>query len=306
MGGTMWATSVPGEGSTFYFTFVTGGSVDLETIEPAPALQENRSSLRVLLAEDNLVNQGVAVHMLERLGHRVQVAANGQEALDAVAQARYDVVLLDVNMPVMDGLEAARHLGARYKPEERPRLIAMTANALVGDRERCIDAGMDDYLSKPVRIDQLQAILSGVMPFPVATEENAQDDLRQSVLAHIKVFAGNNTDFALEITEAFILSATQFMAEADEAIAQEDQAHLLLVVHTLKSNAAYLGLADLEHLCQETETALRQSHLQNPAPRLQQIRQAFTRATPILKAVMADLHSQQAPVEKTLAESEYS
>jgi HPt (histidine-containing phosphotransfer) domain-containing protein len=144
------------------------------------------------------------------------------------------------------------------------------------------------------------------MPFPVATEENAQDDLRQSVLAHIKVFAGNNTDFALEITEAFILSATQFMAEADEAIAQEDQAHLLLVVHTLKSNAAYLGLADLEHLCQETETALRQSHLQNPAPRLQQIRQAFTRATPILKAVMADLHSQQAPVEKTLAESEYS
>ncbi|RYF40721.1 MAG: response regulator, partial [Comamonadaceae bacterium] len=121
-----------------------------------PALRRApQTPLRVLLAEDNLVNQRVAALILHGLGYELQVVADGQLALDAVAQATgerpFDVVLMDVQMPVMDGLEASRRLCARYGPGERPWIIAMTANAMEGDRETCLAAGMDDYLSKPIR-----------------------------------------------------------------------------------------------------------------------------------------------------------
>ena len=122
------------------------------TPEPAPPP-------RVLLVEDNKMNQKVALAMLSRLGIEADLAADGREAIQAIATKPYDLVLMDVQMPVMDGLTAARVICHRWKPEERPRLIAMTANAMSGDEQRCRDAGMDDYVSKPVRIDELAAAL---------------------------------------------------------------------------------------------------------------------------------------------------
>ncbi len=114
-----------------------------------------RFPMRILLAEDNLVNQKVAIGILQRMGYHVDVAANGLEALEALRRQPYDVVLLDVQMPEMDGEEAAREICRRYPPEQRPILIAMTANALEGDRERYLAVGMDDYISKPIRVDDL-------------------------------------------------------------------------------------------------------------------------------------------------------
>jgi len=115
--------------------------------------------LRILVAEDNPVNQLVAVRLLERMGYRADVASNGVEALEAVHRQQYDVVLMDMQMPEMDGLEAARRITSACDVRERPRLIALTANALKEDRQACLDAGMDDYLTKPMRVDQLQAAL---------------------------------------------------------------------------------------------------------------------------------------------------
>ena len=115
--------------------------------------------LRVLLAEDNPINQKVALRILERMGYRADVAANGLEVLEAVARQAYDVILMDVQMPEMDGLEATREIHRRWPNGPRPRIIAMTANALQGDREICLAAGMDDYIAKPVRTDQLAAAL---------------------------------------------------------------------------------------------------------------------------------------------------
>jgi len=141
---------------------------------PAPI---GPSLLRILLAEDNPVNQKVALRLLETLGHRADVVENGEQALEAIERKRYDVALVDVQMPVMDGLTMARTLIERKPREERPYLIAITAHAMESDRETCLAAGMDDYLAKPVEREQLSAALSraaqtlGLLPAPAARAE---------------------------------------------------------------------------------------------------------------------------------------
>ena len=115
--------------------------------------------LTILLAEDNPVNQRVAILMLQRLGYRADVVANGREAVEAARRQRYDLILMDVQMPEMDGLQAARAICAELSADQRPRIVAMTANASIGDRDRCLDAGMSDFLTKPVRAEDLRKAL---------------------------------------------------------------------------------------------------------------------------------------------------
>ncbi len=114
-----------------------------------------RHPLRILLAEDNVVNQKLAMRLLQQMGYRADLASNGIEAIECVQRQIYDVVLMDVQMPEMDGLEAARRITAHGNPGERPRIVAMTANAMQGDREECLAAGMDDYITKPIRVEHL-------------------------------------------------------------------------------------------------------------------------------------------------------
>ena len=119
-----------------------------------------RHPLRILLAEDNLVNQKLAMRLLQQMGYRADLAGNGREAVESVSRQIYDVVLMDVQMPEMDGLEASRLITTRWQKAERPRIIAMTANAMQGDREACLASGMDDYITKPIRVDQLVEALN--------------------------------------------------------------------------------------------------------------------------------------------------
>jgi signal transduction histidine kinase/DNA-binding response OmpR family regulator len=118
-----------------------------------------RYPLQILLAEDNTFNQKLATHLLKQMGYRVDLATNGLEAVRSVERQHYDVILMDVQMPEMDGLEASRQICARWPRDQRPKIIAMTANAMQGDREMCLAAGMDDYISKPIRIAELAAVL---------------------------------------------------------------------------------------------------------------------------------------------------
>jgi CheY-like chemotaxis protein len=123
-----------------------------------------RHPLRILLAEDNVVNQKLALRLLGQMGYRADLASNGIEAVESVGRQTYDVVLMDVQMPEMDGLEASRRITAQGPPDQRPRIVAMTANAMQGDREQCLAAGMDDYVTKPIRVEALVQALLNVRP----------------------------------------------------------------------------------------------------------------------------------------------
>jgi signal transduction histidine kinase/ActR/RegA family two-component response regulator len=164
MGGEIGVESAVGQGSTFHFT-ITGEAAPAPLRRPAGPRQTDRGRvrpLRVLLAEDRPVNQQVMLGMLEHLGYRADLAGNGQEVLEALTRQPYDVLLMDIQMPRMDGLEATRRIRRQLVPGRQPWIIALTAHAMSGDRERFLSMGLDGYLSKPVKMAELEAALAAV------------------------------------------------------------------------------------------------------------------------------------------------
>jgi signal transduction histidine kinase/ActR/RegA family two-component response regulator len=167
LGGRIWVDSAPGKGSRFSFTIMVQGSggVPQTATRTEPAVAgpvgklADRHPLRVLVAEDNIVNQKVVMAMLSHLGYRPDLVANGEEAVDAVRRVPYDVVFMDLQMPELDGVGATRQILAEHSNGMRPRIVALTANAYDEDREACLAAGMDDYVSKPLKTEALEAAL---------------------------------------------------------------------------------------------------------------------------------------------------
>jgi CheY-like chemotaxis protein len=220
-----------------------------------------RRPLRVLLAEDNAVNQKVAQRLLERLGYRADVAGDGREAVAALRQQTYDVIFMDVQMPEIDGLEATRLILDEWPPERRPRIVAMTANMMKEDREACLAAGMDDYLAKPIRVEELVAALNRCQPLVGGPAEGPGDAARsdpsarlnQAALDNVRALAGGDMAFVAELIDTFLADVPQLLAQMRRAVEAGDAATLRRAAHSLKSNSAEFGAGALADLCRELE-----------------------------------------------------
>ncbi|HEY1563335.1 MAG TPA: GAF domain-containing protein [Gaiellaceae bacterium] len=247
--------SKPLKASQLYNTLLqllTAGRGADEEVEPVTDGKRARSSLRILLAEDNAMNQKVALRLLERLGYRADVAVNGLEAIEALERQPYDVVLMDVQMPELDGLDATRRICERWPVESRPHIVAMTANALPEDREACFAAGMNDYVAKPIRAEELVAALKRVKPRSTDDgRENGDVQLEDSALRNLRDLGGD--DFLGEVIDAFLADAPELLATLRRSLDEQSAEELRRAAHTLKSNGATLGAEEFAELCRTLE-----------------------------------------------------
>ena len=221
-----------------------------------------RLPLRVLLADDNPINQKVGLSVLHKLGYRAEVAHNGLEVIKALEQKPFDLLFLDVQMPEMDGLECAQLLTQRWTRDRRPIIIAMTGNALMGDREKCLAAGMDDYISKPVRIADLQAALERWGPLKsahtatkilVRTKTTSPDELvDQAIMTQVrKAASAQGSDLLQEVIDQFLEHVPQRLAQLNQHI--RDPANLAVHAQALKTMSTALGAKRMATLCQKLE-----------------------------------------------------
>jgi len=227
----------------------------------------SRHPLRILLAEDNVVNQKLAIRLLEKLGYRADIAGNGLEALEALERQTYDLLLSDVQMPEMDGLEATRQILQRWPAGERPWIIAMTAEAMSGDRERCLAAGMNDYVAKPIRVDELVAAIKRTPRRASGSSTRVADPspdglIDEAVLARLADGTGGDEGFVSELIEQFVADAPRLVAAARAGLDAGDAGVVRRAAHTLKSNAATFGAHALAGRSRELEDAAKRGALE--------------------------------------------
>jgi two-component system, sensor histidine kinase and response regulator len=303
LGGRMWVESELGRGSVFHFTMRVG--IDHQQVQPqhcepalpdlpqAPSPPPAQRQLDVLLVEDNLINQKLAVTLLARWGHRVTVAENGEVAVEMASRRAFDVVLMDMMMPVMDGLEATRLIRAMPGMGASVPIVAMTANAMASDRERCLAAGMNDYISKPIKAQELQTLLQ-----KVGSEVSASDAQRPAAAASSPQ-PGDRQGFAFDYDaglrgmdqEILEIIGQSFLDQWPEEIQKvrlnlqaSDAAPVFHTAHALKATLAMFGAepasqlaARLEQAAQAGDVPACESLLQAFAVEVDCLRQALQR-----------------------------
>ena len=216
----------------------------------------------LLLAEDNIVNRTVAIHQLERMGFQIDTAVNGLEAFNMASAKPYDIILMDVQMPEMDGLAATQEIRQHPNPEKRPVILAMTAHAMQGDRERCIDAGMDDYLSKPVRPQEL---LAKLMEWLGADTQSVS----RINWEYLHDLSENDERFEREILDVYLKTSPALMTSLIEAIRSYSFPAAVRLAHTLRGSSRSIGADQFGDLCQEIESLAEQNQAYRHLDRLE-------------------------------------
>jgi PAS domain S-box-containing protein len=244
--------------------------------EAAVSLPGSSSGLRVLLVEDNPINQEVTQMQLQRLGCRADIVNNGAEAVEAMDKGDYQIVLMDCQMPEMDGYQATREIRRREGDNRRAIIIAMTANALKGDREKCIEAGMDDYVSKPLSQEELAAALdrwtaSEDMNSSGSNTESLQFDLHEGLR---KLTGGSGGAALVNLIELFLKDASERMAAMRE---ETDSQALAQTAHALKGSCGYLGANRMASICETLEKIGREGSLEGVSNLLRLLDEEFQR-----------------------------
>ncbi|MCB0169391.1 MAG: response regulator [Anaerolineae bacterium] len=275
--------------------------------------------IKILLAEDNAVNQKVALGILRRLGYIADVAGNGLEVLEALKRQSYDVVLMDIQMPEMDGIETTQRIRQEFTGKNQPRIIAMTANALRGDKENYLENGMDDYISKPIRVEELvqalkQSWTSGasnkstplkseiVLDVSTVLRNNAADitNLTQKPAVDINVLkkfqetmGKDGPDMIVELIEIFLEDAPRILVTLEKGWVNRDAEMLRTAAHTLKSGSANLGAMQLSILCKELEEIGRSGNLEFAADKIDQAIAIYDEVNIMLQAERQNLSTSQ-------------
>ncbi|GAP62962.1 hypothetical protein ARMA_1385 [Ardenticatena maritima] len=267
--------------------------------QPAPVTLPPKISLanapvRILLVDDNLINQKVALHLLKQLGLEADVASNGEEAVQKALANPYDIIFMDIQMPVMDGIQATRQIRARLPKEQQPWIIAMTAYALRGDRERFLQSGMDDYLAKPVQLQELAAALERALPHLHSAEHREEyaslsshptlPEYNYAALEALRSEVQDSDGTILnELIDIFLENTPRLLEQLRAAAQEGDARRMHIVAHTLKSSAAHLGATRLQEACRALDDEARHGTVTNPVEKVQEIEEAFFEARKFLR-----------------------
>ena len=274
-------------------------------VEPQPAVSR---PLEILLCDDNSINQKVAARILQQLGYKPDITANGREALDAMDKKRYDVIFMDVMMPEMNGLDATQEIRNRQKNRvspnyESPIIIAMTAQAMQGDREKCIEAGMDDYLAKPIRPGDVRNMIdkwstqkeAAAAKAPAVKTDSPAPAESPIDMERLTELAGGDKDMLRELVELFFKQTAKQLEQLETAIGENKAEEVRHLAHSCKGASATMGMAPLAAIFFELEKMGRAGSLDGAAPSLAGALREFKRVQDFL-ATQPALSGSPAPV----------
>ncbi|MEN9848006.1 MAG: hypothetical protein RL368_746, partial [Pseudomonadota bacterium] len=287
--------------------------------------------LRILLVEDNVTNQKVALLLLKRMGYNADIASNGLEALECLERQTYDAVLMDVQMPIMDGFEATRQIRLRWTtPENRPYVIAMTAHALRGYREQCIEAGMDDYVTKPIHPEELAAALTrcprndvissprtvakslSTLTTPVMPEVALASllpelshhfsitsnlaETKQKLLDAIQALVGDDAEIMQELLQTYLDSSQVLVENLQQALTEQDPMKLEHAAHSLKSSSASLGAEVLSQMAKQLEQQGRAKDMEQADSRVHALSTEYALLSQAINEILHPVPNHAAPV----------